>query len=182
MSSPLDRLYYFVLVHPDGRPESLDVAWKPDSRGRYGRQTAAELGATPMLWEQFGPLAEAWEDAHICRPPERITEERYWHALEEMPPYQWRGDRSTCSSSFLCLEATTGNIHAIYCRIGEEYWEMVGRDTLTHAEIVAACLARAEEIARRSDERAEQAAEMAADAAWLRHAERPDSEDDIYRA
>ena len=77
-------------------------------------------------------------DAKYTRPPKRITQARFWEMLEVLPPDDWQ--RFADHESFKLCEFDCGNVTGIYCRIGEEYWEMHDNYRMPHLAIVAACM------------------------------------------
>jgi len=95
------------------------------------------------------PKAEIWDFEQACEQiqsityattitaPVEVTEERWWEMLNVLPPMRWRGGGDT--ESFMICEATTLDLHSIFCRIGDRYFELVNKRTMTHEEIVSAC-------------------------------------------
>lgn len=81
---------------------------------------------------EFGPWCAAKEKA-LCSEPEPITEARFMEMLEVLPPQRWqRGEN--CESFELC-EHTSGRVTAIFCRIGDRYFEfsdIAGKSLATH--------------------------------------------------
>ncbi len=72
--------------------------------------------------------------------------------LEVLPPIRWEGRESVDrwnpeldTESFMLSERTYGNITAIFCRIGERYFEMQDSIFLTYEAIIAKC--QKEEVA-----------------------------------
>jgi hypothetical protein len=96
------------------------------------------------------PAAEVWDfDAAVeqimklkrekyVTKPKLIDSDRWGEMLEVLPPMLWRSGSG--SESFMICEATTADLHAIYCRIGQQYFEFTDSKYLSHQEIVQACL------------------------------------------
>lgn len=99
--------------------------------------------------QQRYPNAEIWDFdeayeqiekityATTITPPVAITAERWEEMLNVLPPMRWRGGGDT--ESFMICEATTLDLHSIFCRIGNQFFEMTNRRTMTHEEITRAC-------------------------------------------
>ncbi len=51
-----------------------------------------------------------------------------------MPPFKHRNDSN--SESFMLCEAEVDDLRKIYCRIGDRYFELSDRESLSHREIV----------------------------------------------
>lgn len=68
-------------------------------------------------------------------PAKEITQERFDDMLEVMPPLLWRNAGNT--ESFMLCEAYINDWHLTFCRIGQKYYEMRVRNSLTHQEIVS---------------------------------------------
>lgn len=97
------------------------------------------------------PGAEVWEMEDACHSihtltyadclsaPVEVTEARWDEMLNVLPPMNWRNDHGT--ESFMICEAQTLDLHSIFCRLGDRYFEMTNRRGLNHAEIVEICKA-----------------------------------------
>lgn len=119
-------------VYDPGRHCMIDVINPDTGRTLYGNKEPFSVG------EIWGFL-EAIEHNENCliRPPEEITEEKYVEMLEVLPPLDWV--QRQVESSFKLSEFTSGQITAIYCRLGDRYFELSDRCSLSHSEIVAKC-------------------------------------------
>lgn len=49
-----------------------------------------------------------------------ITEENWWHAFEELPPF--KNEHIDESIFFYCAEALTGSIHSCYAKVDDKYY------------------------------------------------------------
>lgn len=91
----------------------------------------------------YMPFDEAFEELtrisyeKYISPPAQITEEYFHEMLDVLPPMKWRREQG--SESFMICEALTLDIRSIYCRIGDQYFEMADRQSLTHEQIVEKC-------------------------------------------
>jgi hypothetical protein len=68
--------------------------------------------------------------------PTETTRERFQDMLEMLPPVAWTDRGAT--DTFKLLEPTYGPITAIFCRIGDRYYEMSDDIGMPHEKIVAA--------------------------------------------
>lgn len=110
----------------------------------YSGKTLEALMATHPKAEvmPFSEVLELIEQAHqeqTRQAPKRIDQARFDEMLNVLPPMKWRSDSS--SESFMLSEATSSHYHLILCRIGADYYELTDSRFLTHAQIVALCLA-----------------------------------------
>lgn len=102
--------------------------------------------------KQRHPNAEIWEFEDAWKEVERLSREKYtaaleeiarerfWEMLEILPPMKWRGDSESFTESFMISEGVWGDLHSIFCRIGDRYFEMCDRRSLSHEEICNKCL------------------------------------------
>lgn len=85
----------------------------------------------------LGSLDE-WIDAdekRLISAPEEITEERWWEALECLPPESWQN--SGGGESFVMMEYYSGRITSIYVRLGKRYCTFHDVATLPHLDRLA---------------------------------------------
>lgn len=121
----------------------LDFINPSTGRSAIARRTLEEMqavypGAQVMEKEAAYIAKEAADRDRYCKKPTPITAKDYQYMLCELPPMHWRGNGNT--ESFKMSEFTTGNITAIYARIGEQHYALVDDASLTHDEIIARCL------------------------------------------
>jgi hypothetical protein len=85
---------------------------------------------------ELGPVSEQSEN-YYRSPPVEITLERYIEMLEVLPPVDWVqiGD----ADSFKLSEHTSGNITAIFCRIGARCFALSDSVFTKHEAIVELC-------------------------------------------
>jgi hypothetical protein len=99
------------------------------------RYPGAELWEAEKAFEEIHRLTY---ERYISAPVE-ITEDRFDEMLNVLPPMKWRQGHG--SESFMISESLTMDIRSIYCRIGDHYFEMSDRQSLTHREICDKCRA-----------------------------------------
>lgn len=103
--------------------------------------TIRERHPNAEVWD----LDEAWQEiehltyALLVKNPISITEDRWDEMLNVLPPMNWRSGSG--SESFMICEATALDLHSTFCRIGQQYFEMTDRQSLTHQEIAEKCRA-----------------------------------------
>jgi hypothetical protein len=115
-----------VRTTPDGVTVSETFGETLDQiRKRY---PGAELGELDKV---LNDSEEAFRHA-----PQEITQERFIQMLEVLPPVGWKNAGRT--ESFKLCERTFGHITAIFARIGEKYYELADRITLSHDDIINA--------------------------------------------
>jgi hypothetical protein len=129
-----------------GELNVIDCAWQPDG---VNWQTA--INATPMAevieryptaqlmtWDEVIPLIQEGSYAKYKSAPVEITEDRWDEMLNVLPPMKWRSGRG--AESFMISEALTLDLRSIFCRIGDRYFEMTDKQSLTHEQIAEMCL------------------------------------------
>lgn len=77
----------------------------------------------------------AEEEKRLIGTPEEITEERWWEALEVLPPESWQN--SGGGESFVMMEYYSGRITSIYVRIGKRYCTWHDVANLPHLDRLA---------------------------------------------
>jgi hypothetical protein len=129
------------------RPGIIDLAISRDGvmRGAYSNETLEEMALRypGVQLGELGPVSAASDDAFRC-PPQPISEERFIEMLEVLPPEDWQG--ADGAESFKLSERTSGSITAIFCRIGNRYFELQDSFTLSHNEIVTRCAGYMSEV------------------------------------
>lgn len=95
------------------------------------RDPGAELGNFEQVCDQ--------QDAYWRKPPVEITRDRFLEMLGVLPPVGW--EMTEEEEVFKLAERTSGAITAIFCRIGDRYFEMQDRIYLDVDLIVAKCKA-----------------------------------------
>ncbi len=111
---------------------------EPTPRGYYSRQTLEEIRADypDAVYMLFDEAIKTMYNAHKTN-VEEITEEKYFYALEVLPPAGWiNGD--DCET-FKMSEHICGNITDIYARIGQRYFTYCDDIRTPHAEIIKRC-------------------------------------------
>ena len=127
-----------------GRPGIIDLAVLRDGEqvGGYSGETLPQIALRypGVQLGELGPVSAA-SDESWKSPPVEITADRYMEMLEVLPPVAWKSSRD--AETFKLSERTSGNITAIFCRLGERYFEMQDSIFLKHDAIVDACKATA---------------------------------------
>ena len=75
-------------------------------------------------------------DKYGPKPPREINEERFWSALECLPPCKWQGI-GTLFETFHVSERLSGNVVSWYVRHGERFFEVDQDATLTREQLRA---------------------------------------------
>lgn len=107
--------------------------------GQFSKQNLDEVRARYPDAMQMG-LAEAADaiEAMWCSDaPTEISTESFFAAMEELPPVEWINQGGT--ETFKSQEASSGQVTAIYARIGERCFSFLGRYGMSHNEIIAFC-------------------------------------------
>lgn len=72
-------------------------------------------------------------DDEMCGNYERITKEKWWDALEVLPPENWR--KVNGAEIFRIMEYYTSNITSHYIRVGDNHYTVMHRNTKPYTEI-----------------------------------------------
>lgn len=123
-----------------GKPGIIDAVHPVTGRGAYGGRTLEEIRAdNPGAQEgDLNEVVRLSEDLHKS-PPVEVTRERFGYMLEVLPPVSWT--RRPGEETFKMSERTYGNVTAIFCRIGDRYFELADSIRTPHDEIVRRCAA-----------------------------------------
>jgi hypothetical protein len=79
-------------------------------------------------------LQYAAQRAEYCTGPRAVGHERFWEALECLPPENWV--RMTGCETFRMSERMSGSIAIFYVRIGDATFEICEDEDTTHSELV----------------------------------------------
>lgn len=136
MNTPLTATHVFY--SPNGNYIIDTCTDETNPRSHVRGETIEEIrlrypDAVYMEWDNASKLM----DENNRLPVSEITIERFWYALEVLPPEGWKQE-SGCES-FKMMERWSGNITDIYVRIGERYFELRDSFLLPHAEIIRRC-------------------------------------------
>jgi len=110
-----------------------------NGRGQYSGKTLEETREEypGVLLGESETIYTEWENS-FKSPPVEVTEARFLEMLEVLPPVSWvHGAANT--ESFKISERLFGDITAIFCKIGNRYFEMSDNIRMPHAEIVKRC-------------------------------------------
>ena len=94
-------------------------------------------GAVLMPLDEAVTQSQAANRARLCTGPKQVTEKEFDAALGVLPPRDWQ--RHNGEESFKIMELTCGQLTAIYCRIGEEYFTLTEDVNTPHEKIVEMC-------------------------------------------
>jgi hypothetical protein len=78
---------------------------------------AEEPGAKLMSLDRAAALIQRQQRTKYCTGWQEITREKYWYALEVLPPNDWQG-LGTGAESFKMCELLCGDITGIYVQLG----------------------------------------------------------------
>lgn len=70
------------------------------------------------------------------KPPREIDRERFWNALECLPPCKWAG-MGTTRESFHVSERLSGNVVSWFLKYDKRYFQLDQEATRTRAELFA---------------------------------------------
>ena len=87
----------------------------------YAREHEMEAPTVLDADEFMQVLKDYHQRTYLDQPATEITEERYWYALEVLPPMRFRHDRETGIESFCMSEFTTGTITTQYASANGRY-------------------------------------------------------------
>lgn len=108
---------------------------RSDGRTQIQGRTLEDLRAEypDVSIEEFEVAYKAIESCFI-KPVRPVSAEQFIEALEVMPPLNWV--RTEDSESFKSMEMTYGNVTRIWVRVGDHYFSLSDRRTLTHVQIL----------------------------------------------
>ena len=109
-----------------GKPGIIDGVHPETGLGIYSKETLEEIQARDPGAEvgDFDTVIDQQDD-YWRRPPVSISSERFCEMLEVLPPVGWA--HTAEAEVFKLSERTGGMITAIFCRIGDRYYEMQDR-------------------------------------------------------
>jgi hypothetical protein len=95
--------------------------------------------AKVMTWDEWDVMHDDWLNKNVLTPPQRISEDRFYEMLETLPPILWRTNKDDDSESFGISEMLQGNITSFYIRIGDQYFHVNRRVSISHDDLVDLC-------------------------------------------
>jgi hypothetical protein len=127
------------VFYAPGRNSIIDLVLSNDE-GAYSKKTIEQLRVEDADLVRM-PKNEAYRlyAEGFRKPATEITREMFYQQYEVMPPLNSRGGPG--SHSFMLCELIAADIARIYCKIGERFFQLQDRCTLTHAQILASCAA-----------------------------------------
>jgi len=127
-----------------GKPGIIDAVNPDTGKGLYSRETLTEVKARypGAVLGEFDTVCDQ-QDAYWISPPVRITKERFFEMLEVLPPVGWKCASETppvkSKEVFRLSERTSGAVTAIFCRIGDRYFEMQDRIDTPFDRVIELC-------------------------------------------
>jgi hypothetical protein len=91
--------------------------------------------ALSIAYAEASRQIEAAAATKFKRDVTEIDEEKFWYALEVLPPVGWTTHRAV--ETFRMSERTWGTLTNIYARLGERYFVLTDDITLPAADIAA---------------------------------------------
>lgn len=133
--SDIKRCFY-----EPGKPGIIDAVHPNTGRGVYSGETLEQI-------QEANPGAVEGDFAAVCdcqadywrRPPVAITAERFEEMLCVLPPEDW--EQGSDWEVFKLTERTSGTVTAIFCRLGEQFFELADCFLTPSDEIVSKCRA-----------------------------------------
>lgn len=133
--SDIKRCFYVP-----GKPGIIDAVHPTTGLGLYSGETLKQI-------RERNPGAEEGDFSEVCscqadywrRPPVAITAERFEEMLCVLPPEDW--EQGSGWEVFKLTERTSGTVTAIFCRLGEQFFELADCIYTPSDEIVSKCRA-----------------------------------------
>ena len=121
-----------------GKPGIIDLIHPNTGRSCIGGNTLEEI-REEYPGAEVGDFEEVvgQQDDYWRRPPVEITAERFEEMLCVLPPVGW--ERGESAEVFKMSEPTSGEITAIFCRLGDRYFEMQDRIDMNPGLVIAKC-------------------------------------------
>lgn len=105
--------------------------------GKYSRMTMAQLAVDhPDVMVDTAENAVSRYEQSMITPPVEITHDDFEYALSVLPPLNWVFNGEGDTESFKMSEFISGNITAIYARIGSSFFKMHDQYLKPHEDIV----------------------------------------------
>ena len=129
----IEQCYY-----QPGKPGIIDYVHPNTGKSAIGGKSLEEI-RLEYPGAEVGNFSEVvdQQDAYWITDPQEITEERWYEMLEVLPPVRWEAGDGY--ETFMLSERTSGNITAIFCRIGERRFEFQGSVFMPLSGILGKC-------------------------------------------
>lgn len=109
-----------------------------DGRGMYSGKSEKEYldeGFKITGYDEFHEqLTKTENEKYTSKPWIEITEDEWWDMYEVLPPM--KDTRLDGWHFFFISEATTSNIHACFCEIGDRYFTASRRTSTPYQEMI----------------------------------------------
>ena len=121
-----------------GRPNAIDAINPATGKGLYSGENLEDIRKRypGAIITTLDAILDAERTAFVSEPV-RIDRERWDEMLGVLPPLQWKNERA--AETFKMSEMTSGMITTIFCRIGENYFELSDNVNTPHDKIASAC-------------------------------------------
>ena len=121
-----------------GKPGIIDAVNPATGRGLYSGETLTEVNARypSAVLGDFETVCDS-QDAYWISQPVQITADRFNEMLGVLPPVGWESQSN--GEVFKLSERTSGMITAIFCRLGDRYFEMQDRIDMPFDAVIKAC-------------------------------------------
>ena len=121
-----------------GQPNAIDAINPDTGRGLYSGEGLEDIRKRypGAIITTLDAILDAERTAFVSEPV-RIDRERWNEMLNVLPPIQWKNERA--AETFKMSEMTSGMITTIFCRIGENYFELSDNVNTPHDKIASAC-------------------------------------------
>ena len=121
-----------------GRPNAIDAINPATGKGLYSGENLEDIRKRypGAIITTLDAILDAERDV-FASAPVRIDRERWDEMLNVLPPVQWKNERA--AETFKMSEMTSGMITTIFCRIGENYFELSDNVNTPHDKIASAC-------------------------------------------
>ena len=121
-----------------GRPNAIDAINPATGKGLYSGENLEDIRKRypGAIITTLDAILDAERTAFVSEPV-RIDRERWDEMLNVLPPVQWKNERA--AETFKMSEMTSGMITTIFCRIGENYFELSDNVNTPHDKIASAC-------------------------------------------
>jgi hypothetical protein len=102
-----------------GLPIYLDYMDKPTTLDEY-KEIKGNADLLALTWEEFETGYYAHYLKSLCHPFQETTEEKFWEALECLPPKRWTKNMER--EFFFVGECSTANLYECFVRDGKKYY------------------------------------------------------------
>lgn len=117
---------------------SIDIVDPSTNLGLFSGKTLEQISAKyPDARVVTFEECERLREEAVIKTPWHITEDRFQYLKAVLPPCKWTNHGS--EESFFLSERLTGSVVTWAVRLGNSFFELQDRSTLSHADVVRAC-------------------------------------------